>query len=131
MGEEAIQSAIREIRARDVDGEPLWRVCCDIVRVLLLLRGAAWDTDLVNELRNIWARRGWREEKVGKLLGYLDGAAKTLQSKGILSAQRRKRSRLTGVGTVEGVLYSLKHQRPVMRGFADDRELLRLELSRM
>jgi hypothetical protein len=130
MVEESIQATIRTMRKNDVEEKPLWKVCCDLLRALLLLQGVAWQRDLVNELRDIWTWRNWEEDKIRDFSRFVKDAIKVLKEKDILDTQRRKRARLAGAGIMEETFYSLKHHALVRRCFADDRDFIRLELSR-
>jgi len=128
---EEVRAVIARIRAEDVDDKPLQRVSCDVLRALLLLKGAAWHTDLVNELRYIWTFRGWGENQIARYFKHVRNALKNLRDKGMLEAQLRRRASLSGIGAIKEELYLLKQPALVRRCFADDHELLRLEISKL
>ena len=114
------ESAVREILCRENSG-PEFMVDTDIMRAMVILYGAGWESDVLDVLSGLWTVKNLPMDKMGELHEKFQDGVKILEKAGIITVQTIPRAYLEEAKPVNEKFYKTSDLTMLMRLFAADR----------
>ncbi|MCD6530237.1 hypothetical protein J7L06_08160 [Candidatus Bathyarchaeota archaeon] len=115
---------IRDLKEKE-EADPLYMVCCDVLRALMILHGSAWHSDLTLTLEEIWGLRDLPFDKAYELRDRVNKAIKLLSERGLILVENRVRASLSSSKPTKEEFYQIKDFFPLLREFGGDKYVLR------
>lgn len=124
------ESAIKEILVKENSG-PEFMVAVDIMRAMVILYGAGWESDVLDVVSGLWTVKNLSMDKMGELHAKFQDGVKILEKAGIITVEVSPRAYLEEAKPVEEKLYRTHDLTTLMRLLASDRYIdrYRFELS--
>ncbi len=114
------ESAIREILGRENSG-PEFMVAVDIMRAMVILYGAGWESDVLDVVSGLWTVKNLPMDKMGELHEKFQDGVKILEKAGIITVQTSPRAYLEEAKPVNEKFYKTSDLTTLMRLLAADR----------
>ncbi|MBS7626850.1 hypothetical protein KEJ51_07440 [Candidatus Bathyarchaeota archaeon] len=104
------------------------KVACDILRVLTIMGGSAWMTELEQRLLELWSLDEEHLYDLGSLQGEVEKALELLRGRNLLNVRRCVRGDLETNVQREENLYSICDFTSLLRVFGSDGKVLRYRM---
>ncbi|MEM2876226.1 MAG: hypothetical protein QXL67_04675 [Candidatus Bathyarchaeia archaeon] len=115
---------IKDLKSRE-STDILYKVCCDVLRALMILHGSAWQSDLTFTLEGLWSLRDLTLGEVNDLRGRLDDALNLLNERGIVSSEKRVRASLSPPYSEEEMFHYTESLFTLIREFGSNGSVLK------
>jgi len=112
--------AIKEILSRENSG-PEFMVAVDILRAMVILYGAGWESDVLDVVSGLWTVKNLPMDKMGELQAKFQDGVKILEDAGIITIQVSPRAYLEESKPVNEKFYKTPDLTTLMRLLAADR----------
>ncbi|MGQ9639934.1 MAG: hypothetical protein ACUVUB_05740 [Candidatus Bathyarchaeia archaeon] len=117
-----MDKVLQDLRMGEGDSLHL-KVACDILRVLTIMGGSAWETELDQTLLELWSLGEAHHHDLESLQGAVEEALELLRGRKVLSIKRGVRADLETKVQREENLYSICDFTSLLRVFGGDRQV--------
>jgi len=122
-----MDKVLQDLR-RGEDSSLLLKVACDILRVLTIMGGSAWMSELEQTLLEFWSLDEGHPYDLGSLQGEVEKALELLRGRNLLTVRRGVRGDLETNLQREENLYSICDFTSLLRVFGSDGKILKYRM---
>ena len=115
---------LRELRISE-ESDLLSKVACDVLRILTILGGSAWESELSDRLLELWSQDHPQHGDPGRLQAKTEEALKILGDKGIITSKRMTKADLSTQSQREEMLHSARNYSSLVSLFGSDKQVLK------
>ncbi|MCS7146420.1 MAG: hypothetical protein RMJ28_01075 [Nitrososphaerota archaeon] len=114
------KAAVRAILEKE-GTSPEFTAAADILRAMVILYGAGWESDVLDVLSGVWSLKNLSLESIADLRKRLPGAVKILEESRLVTVETRLRPYLEEAKPVEERFYSALDLPTLLRALVSDR----------